>query len=65
MNRREVLHLLGGVAAVPILAPLSPEGLRDLGRAIHARLAARTGRSLDAHQLETVTQIAELILANR
>jgi gluconate 2-dehydrogenase gamma chain len=62
MNRREVLRLLGGVAAVPMLAPLPPEGLLDLGRSLHARLARRTGRSLDAHQLETVTNIAELIL---
>jgi Gluconate 2-dehydrogenase subunit 3 len=46
----------------PMLAPIPPEGLWDLGRAIHARLAGRTGRSLDAHQLETVTHIAELIL---
>ena len=62
MNRREVLRVLGGVAVVPMLAPLSPEGLWDLGRSIHVRLAARLGRSLDAHQLETVTHIAELIL---
>jgi len=62
VNRREVLRLLGGVAAVPMLAPIPPEGLLDLGRALHARLARRTGRSLDAHQLETVTHIAELIL---
>jgi hypothetical protein len=62
VNRREVLRLLGGVAAVPMLAPLSPDGLFDLGRSLHARLARRTGRSLDAHQLETVTHIAELIL---
>jgi hypothetical protein len=62
MNRREVLHLLGGIAVAPMLAPASPEGLWDLGRAIHARLASRTGRTLDAHQMETVTRIAELIL---
>jgi Gluconate 2-dehydrogenase subunit 3 len=62
MNRREVLRLLGGVAVVPMLRPIPPEGLWDLGRSIHARLAGRTGRSLDAHQLDMVTQIAELIL---
>jgi hypothetical protein len=62
VNRREVLRLLGGVAAMPMLAPVPPEDLWDLGRSIHARLAGRTGRTLDAHQMETVTQIAELIL---
>jgi hypothetical protein len=62
MNRRDVLRLLGGVAVVPLLAPVSPEGLWDLGRGIHARLAGRIARSLDAHQLDTVAHIAELIL---
>jgi hypothetical protein len=62
MNRRKVLRLLGGVAMAPMLAPVSPERLLDLGRTIHARLAGWTARSLDAHQLETVTHIAELIL---
>jgi gluconate 2-dehydrogenase gamma chain len=62
MNRREVLRLLGGVAVAPMLAPVSPERFWDLGRTIHARLASRAGRSLDAHQLATVNHIAELIL---
>jgi hypothetical protein len=62
MNRREVLHLLSGIAVAPMLAPASPEGLWDLGRAIHARLAGRTGRSLDPDQMEVVTRIADLIL---
>jgi hypothetical protein len=62
MHRREVLRLLGKVAVVPMLTPASPEEVWDLGRTIHGRLAGRTGRALDAHQLETVTRIAELIL---
>ena len=62
MNRREVLRLLGGVAVAPMLAPVSPERLLDLGRSIHTRLAGRAARSLDAHQLETVAHIAEMIL---
>jgi hypothetical protein len=62
LNRREVLRLLGGVVAVPMLGPLSAEGLLDLGRAAHARLASHTARSLDPHQQETVARIAELIL---
>jgi hypothetical protein len=62
MNRREVLHLLSGIAVAPMLLPSSPEGLWELGRVIHGRLASRTGRSLDAHQMELVTHLAELIL---
>jgi gluconate 2-dehydrogenase gamma chain len=62
MNRREVLQLLSRVAVVPLLPPASPEVVWDLGRTIHGRLAGRTGRTLDAHQMETVTKIAELIL---
>ena len=62
MNRREVLRLLGGVAALPMLTPLSPESLWQVGRSAHARLAARAGRTLDPRQLEAVTRIAELIL---
>jgi hypothetical protein len=62
MNRREVLQLLSGIAVAPMLLSPSPEGLWELGRVIHARLASRTGRSLDAHQMELVTHIAELIL---
>jgi hypothetical protein len=62
MNRRDVLHLLSGIAVAPMLLPSSPEELWELGRVLHARLASRTGRSLDAHQMELVTHIAELIL---
>ncbi len=62
MNRREVLHLLSGIAVAPVLAPASPEDIWNLGRAVHTKLAGRMGRSLDAHQLKTVTGIAELIL---
>ena len=62
MNRREVLRLLGGVAAMPMLAPLSPESLWELGRTLHTRIGARASQSLDPHQLETVTRIAEMIL---
>ena len=62
MNRREVLRLLGGVAAMPMLAPLSPESLWELGRTLHTRIGARASQSLDPHQLETVIRIAEMIL---
>jgi Gluconate 2-dehydrogenase subunit 3 len=61
MNRREVLHLLSGIAVSPVLASASPEGLWDLGRAIHARLASRSGRSLGPDQMELVTRITDLI----
>ena len=47
---------------MPILAPLSPEALWELGRTIHTRLPGSAGRTLDPHQMETVTYIAEMIL---
>jgi hypothetical protein len=62
MNRREALHLLSGIAVSSMLLPSSPEALWELGQVIHARLASRTGHSLDAHQMDLVTHIAELIL---
>lgn len=62
MNRREVLRLLGGVAVVPMLGPLSAEDRLDLGRTLHARLASHTIGSLNPHQRKTVALIAELIL---
>jgi hypothetical protein len=55
MNRREVLLLLAGTAALP-------DKLFGFGRAVHER--ARTGalRTFNAHQNETIATIAELII---
>ena len=55
MNRREVLLLLAGTAALP-------DKLFGFGRAVNER--ARTGalRTFNAHQNETIATIAELII---
>src|SRR5258707_11267787 len=55
MNRREVLLLLAGTAALP-------DQLLAVGRAVHKRVRVGTLRSLTAHQNETVATIAELII---
>src|SRR5256885_14569181 len=55
MNRREVLLLLAGTAALP-------DQLFAIGRAVHKRVRAVTLRALDPHQNETVATIAELII---
>jgi hypothetical protein len=55
MNRREVLLLLAGTAALP-------DQLLAVGRAVHKRVRAGTLRALDPHQNETVATIAELII---
>jgi len=55
MNRREVLLLLAGTAALP-------DQLLAVGRAVHKRVRAGTLRALDPHQDETVATIAELII---
>lgn len=61
MNRRDLLHLLGATAAVPLLGPLSPERRLAVGRDLHRRLG-QSLRVLSAHQDATVTRIAELII---
>ncbi len=55
MNRREVLLLLAGTAALP-------DRLLAVGRAVHQRVRVGTLRALDPHQNETVALIAELII---
>jgi hypothetical protein len=55
MNRREVLLLLAGTAALP-------DQLLAVGRAVHKRVRAGTLRAFDPHQNETVATIAELII---
>lgn len=55
MNRREVLLLLAGTAAVP-------SDLFAMGRAVHKQIRAGTLRALTPQQNETVATIAELII---
>jgi len=55
MNRREVLLLLAGTAALP-------DRLLAVGRAVHKRVRVGTLRTLNPHQNETVATIAELII---
>src|SRR3989475_8806162 len=55
MNRREVLLLLAGTAALP-------DQLFAIGRAVHKRVRAGTLSALNPHQNETVATIAELII---
>src|SRR5438045_7253176 len=55
MNRREVLLLLAGTAALP-------DRLLAIGRTVHKRVRVGTLRTLNPHQNETVATIAELII---
>jgi len=55
MNRREVLLLLAGTAAVP-------GDLFAMGRAVHKKIRAGTLRALTPQQNDTVAAIAELII---
>src|SRR6266571_972404 len=55
MNRREVLLLLAGTAALP-------DRLLAIGRTVHQRARAGTLRALNPHQNETVATSAELII---
>jgi hypothetical protein len=58
MNRREMLGLLAGTAALSSL----PDELLAMGRAVHKRAQAGTLRTLTSQQNETVATIAELII---
>lgn len=55
MNRREVLLLLAGTAAIP-------DQLLAIGRTAHKKIRAGTLRALTPQQNETVATIAELII---
>src|SRR2546430_10451532 len=55
MNRREVLLLLAGTAAVP-------DRLLAIGRTVHQRVRSGTLSALNPHQNETVATIVELII---
>ena len=55
MNRREVLLLLAGTAALP-------DELLAMGRTVHQKIRAGTLRALTPQQNETVATVAELII---
>src|SRR5258706_1864128 len=55
MNRREVLLLLAGTAALP-------DQLLAVGRAVHKKVRSGSLRALTPQQNETVATIAELII---
>lgn len=64
MDRRDVMRLLAGVVAVPVLTGYSMEELVALGRRVNAR-AQESEHSLnffDPHQRATVAAIAERII---
>jgi glucoside 3-dehydrogenase (cytochrome c) hitch-hiker subunit len=64
MNRREMMRLLGGALALPLVSGVTAEQLEALGRAAHRRARARVAglAVLDPHQAETVATIAEMII---
>lgn len=62
MNRREVLRLLGGAAAIPVLSSLSPATRLALGRRLHARLWEEPLGTLSHQQNALVARIADLII---
>lgn len=62
MQRRDLLRLLGAVAATPALAGLNPEQLLALGRETHARAGGRGVNGLSQVAGETIALLAELLL---
>ena len=61
MHRRDLVRLLGSMAAIPVFTGWSAERLWALGETTHERSSGFRG-VLSPHQLETVAVIAELIL---
>src|SRR2546427_13045859 len=64
MNRRELLRILGGALAIPVLSGWPAERLDAVGPAAHRRV--RDGdhalRVLDPHQRDAGAAIAEMII---
>src|SRR2546425_12320439 len=64
MNRRELLRILGGALAIPVLSGWPAERLDAVGRAVHRR--GRGGdhalRVLDPHKRDAVAAIAGMII---
>ncbi|HLZ46683.1 MAG TPA: gluconate 2-dehydrogenase subunit 3 family protein [Gemmatimonadales bacterium] len=55
MNRRDLLLLFAGTAAIP-------DQLLAIGRTVHKRVRAGAQRTFSPHETETVATIAELII---
>jgi gluconate 2-dehydrogenase gamma chain len=64
MDRREVVRLLAGVVAVPVLSRYTANELFALGRQLNSQVAAggNTLHLFDPHQRATVAAIAERII---
>lgn len=64
MDRRELLRILGGALALPVLQGFSAEEAWALGRALHRRMPSSpvAGRVLDDAQMRMVADIAERII---
>ncbi|HEX6309804.1 MAG TPA: gluconate 2-dehydrogenase subunit 3 family protein [Longimicrobiales bacterium] len=63
MQRRDLLRILGGALALPVLRGLSPAEAFALGRELHRTIERMPGgRVLDEHQLEMVAAITESII---
>jgi glucoside 3-dehydrogenase (cytochrome c) hitch-hiker subunit len=64
MDRREVLHLLGGAVAVPALSGYTLDDLLVFGRRLNLRTSrpARELHLFDPHQSTTVAALAERII---
>src|SRR2546422_8703446 len=64
MNRRELLRILGGALAIPVLSGWPAERLDAVGRAVHRRVrgGGHALRVLDPHQRDAVAAIAGMII---
>lgn len=62
MDRREVVQLLAGVVAVPVLSSYGTEELLALGRRLHVRAEEHSRGLFDPHQRATVSAMAERII---
>lgn len=62
MHRREALRLIAGAATIPVLAGLDADRLWAVAEGTHTRARRGAARALNAHQLETVAVISELII---
>ena len=62
LNRRDVIRLLGGALALPVLSASSFALLREAREQMPASAAGYTLQAVDAHQDATISAIAEWII---